>query len=292
MRSFPDQFPIRYAIIAHSRLSSDQKDPIGREKIAKVLWEQLVVFLQSNQLTPDNLNLNYQKIGYDYSGTNLCKIPVLNFDPQKAKSLVKEMRSYIPLGVFSSGFGTAFSLGLVSYEGALDTPLFWKIISRAKDKKYVGEGLGLYNLDYYNFESLAKGLEEQYKQIMEGGIMEIERMRAVSELTTSEILIPNSELWEALRAGFNDGYIPPLADNFSFEPPKTVGSDKIKITLAKSIKDLFLEEMLALYRTSSFCNNCGKPLPFYFTGRYCNSLECKKDRARKRSRKSSSQKRH
>lgn len=298
MKSFPDKFPIRYAIVVKEfRGQKDAEDQLD-EACSRVLWDQLITLLQNEPLTLDHLNLNYTSLNYSYKNQLLCSIPRLTIEKDWAANAASDLQKHIPEGTFSRGWGSAFSLGLISYGGSGEVPLFWKVYNHADDKKYVGQKVGLYYWGYFGIDKKsAEKIYRQYMRTMDGtDYWDYEHQRSTQKLEILDLRIPYSSLWSKLDAGQNDGHIPNLAEQIEIDNEDPEGKflkdspSHIPVTIVKDINSLFKEEMSSLYRVASFCNNCGKPLPFDWQGKYCplkDNRECDKERARKRHRKSS-----
>lgn len=295
MKNFPDKFPIRYAILINDHIDKDSEDyfDIARHK---VLWDKLIKLLQTKSLDIKDLSLRYRAVGFSYQNTKLCDVPELNVQEKWADELAKKLAQSIPEGQFSHGYGLAFDLGLYSYRGSAEIPLFWQIYSHMEDEKYVGERLGLFGWGYHpKFIDLGNKIYKQYKQIMRGNITEWERFKSSQEnYPIAHLTIPNSQLWHLLDKGQNNGFISPYAEEMDIDEnalkrgKQEKRPSKMSVIVSRSLHALMWEEMMALYRVSSFCNNCGQALPFNYKGKYCleakENQDCIRERARKRAR--------
>jgi len=295
MKNLPDQFPIRYAILIDDHTDEDSEDyfDIARRR---VLWDKLIRFLQKKPLEIRDLSLRSRSVGFSYHGTKLCEIPELNVPEKWSDELEERLKESISEGQFSHSYGLAFDLGLYSYRGSFEIPLFWQIYWRKEDDKYLGEQLGLFKWSYHPpFIDLGNKIYEQYKQIMRGNITEWERFKSSQgSYSVSHLTIPNSQLWHLLDKKQNNGFISPYVEEVDIDedvlkrgkPEKR--SSKISVVVSRGLQSLMWEEMIALYKIASFCNNCGQALPFNYKGKYCPASEenqdCIRERARKRAR--------
>jgi hypothetical protein len=294
MKNLPDRFPLRYAIV----LNEDKEDDETFFQTAqrKVLWDQLIEHLQNEPLNLKSLNFLYSSVGFSYNDVELCHIPRLTLLRTEtwAETIANQIRSVMPRGSTTVSHGIAFNIGLYSYQGATEIPFFWQVHAGHEEPDFLKK-TGLFSFAYYpKLQTLAKELYSQYEQIMLGKIEKWERQR-LAEADIVYLTIPNSPLWAALDRGQNNGIISPHADYIDIDETKVSKSElskrpnKISVVVAKNIKALFREEMFSLYRVASFCNNCGKALPFNYQGKYCpdnsDNQDCIRERARKRARK-------
>jgi hypothetical protein len=287
MKSLPDPFPKQYAIYVKEHFS--KKIP---QEIKDVLWNKLIIFLQNNPLVIEKLSLGYGRFEYSFDGIKLCNLVELGKDDKWAKSIYEDLSKHIPEGQFSTGFGSAFSLGLISYKGTLQRPLFWRIYSDFKDPLIDGfirqEG-------FISPENLSKEIHEVYEKILSGDTGWIERNRTTHKDEVFELTIPYSKLWACLDLSQSDGLIGPLQDRVDIDFNKKVDKyfdkqpEKIRVMCSRNFSSIIHEEMFAVYKEANFCKSCGKALPFGTKNKYCpdtpENKDCVKKRARIRKKK-------
>ncbi len=291
MKELPNRFPIRYAIIVQEHQRKRDNEYFS-DAHRQVLWEQLLRLLQNKPLSLSDLTVSYQYVGYSYGDTKLCHIPVLNAEKGWRESAEKLLSQIVQVGTFSSSSGQAFRLGLISYRGMGEQPLFWKIYAARKKGDAEASLLGLFSEGYMtNVKEYGEVLYKKYRELMDGE----DSKKLSNDSDILQITVPYSNLWKNLDAGKNDGYIPTDAEKANVSEQKTNTSkhrsdpEKIKIILAKNLDALLTEEMRALRNMARSCNNCDKALPFNYQGKYCRDLpenrECLKERARLRARR-------
>ncbi len=298
MKNLPDRFPIRYAIIVNDHRKDSETENYFDEVTYNILWDKFVTLLQNEPLTLDNLFLPYQSVIYNFKKNQLSQISELKPAKDWAENLEKKLMESIKEGEFTIRNGVGFELGLYSYQGTYNTPLFWQMYINREDDKVMGEKLGLYFWGgLYNHKKFGEEIYRQYEQIMKGNINIYEKLRTSSNSDVFNLTIPNSNLWTALDQHQNDGFIPTGAEEYEIDETQIKKSGlknrpkKISVVVARSLAALFHEEMLALYRVSAFCNNCGKALPFGHSKKYCpdtlENKDCVRERNRKRAKKHS-----
>lgn len=299
MQYFPKEFPIRYVITVLDHTKNRFNNEYFNEARSKVLWDQLIDLLQSKPLGIEDLVQKYSSVSYTYKDTQLCSIPKLGNDSEWSKNADKYLQEILGVGRFSSGPGRAFDLGLISYKGMMDVPIFYQIANHGDDREYRFNrlGLGAWGHIYLDKDKKeANRIMDQYARVTEkSDYWRYEKMRSTKELETIELRIPYSPLWALLDQGKNYGLIPSMSEEVNIEDSDLASIDMteypsyISVTVVKSLSALFWEEMASLYRVANFCNNCGKVLDFSSKHKYCDAKVnpfCAQDRARKRQRKS------
>jgi len=259
----------------------------------KVLWDQLINFLQKTPLEPDDLNLRYTSINYSYKDAQLCHVPMLGMDRDWAKKASEKLMDEVPEGTFSEGWGSAFNLGLISYQGMMELPLFWKAYTNTNNPINKDNHPDLRHWGHMNLsKQQAENVYKFYKGFSDTNYWEYEKQRSTDKIKVYNIRVPYSKLWALLDKGKETkGCIPPMLDFDTSNLEKLSLKDKpefIQVTVVKNLPDLFWEEVSALHRVASFCNNCGRILSFSGKNQYClekENKECFKDRAKKRARK-------
>lgn len=294
MKYLPTTFPIRYVITVTDHTENKKNSGYFNDMRKKVLWDQLITFLQKTPLEPEDLSLGFTSINYSYKDAQLCHIPMLGRDRDWAKKASAKLMEEMPEGTFSDGWGSAFNLGLIAYKGMMELPLFWKTYTSASDPISKRSEIDLRPWGHYNLnKEQAENVYKFYKGFSQIDYWDYEKKRSTDKIKVYNLLIPYSKLWAMLdgdRSKFK-GCIPPMTEFDVAGIEKIDLQDKpeyIQVTVVKNLPDLFWEEVSALYKIASFCNNCGRILPFTGKNQYCSkedNEECHKDRARKRARK-------
>jgi hypothetical protein len=297
MKNLPNKFPIRYAIILASE--SDREDYLGLQKNTEAnLYNDVIELLKENILNKEIVNINYSFIKFSFNKNKLFELAKLetNIDWKtidndfcKMENLLKKIYPNKKI-VKEMGIGNLFKIGFYSYKGASERPCFLRSYNAAlkKDllwKKGVANSV---NIEYFG---------ELYKKIVNNQISEVKLDEDLGHFEKPiYITAKYSKLWDKLDKGEHDGIIPPermdpdfLSDISYKNDGKKIESHKnkkIKIVICKNWDSLFAEEIRSLYKTFSFCNNCGKPLSFDWKGIYCPDTKenkaCIRERARNR----------
>ena len=292
MKSFPDKFPIRYAIIVNKLDSEDEYN--WTSSFQKSLWMLLIESLEQSALRETkNLLIGFESIKIeDVGGNFLGELPMIKNPLDKSSwatdnslELSKKFNDFL----FLPNFHLSHSLKLFSYKGMLETPLFWKAIKdndieKAKNIKPINK------LNFLNFQDDIDLINMKYHMIQSGrNLWSAYKGRGGGTQDVFYIDVPYSKLWKALDCGHGSGFSMSSSDKKSVLPDiKTTEADpeKIHVAIATSIDSLINEEMLALYKISKLCNCCNKPLPFDRKGRYCPdipaNIECRRKRNRQR----------
>jgi hypothetical protein len=299
MKSFPDQFPIRYAITVLDHTKSSHNNDYFNEARSKVLWDQLIDLLQTKPLGLEDLSQGYSAIAYAYKDVQLCSIPKLGSETQWSNDATKYLSEIIDSGHFYHGGGSAYSIGLMSYQRMAETPMFYQVANHGDDPKYRFEKLGLGSWGHIFLDEdkkEAKRIMDMYSRVTDKHeYWRYEKMRSTQELEVIEMRVPYSPLWAVLDQKKDYGIIPPMADKIKIDASDLDAIDMsnepshISVTLVRNLSALFWAEMAALYRVANFCNNCSSVLDFGSKQKYCDEKtnpECAKDRARKRQQKS------
>ncbi len=290
MKYLPERFPIRYAIVAERIAdydNNDWEDSRSDEPNEIFVHRQLTNYLRSHALTKDSLRLGSVGIAARIAGVNLINLSKLAEEQAWVDLAKKNIEELFPDEkiLISQHTGNAYLLGLYSYTGAAEQPSFFNAYRHREDSKYIGKKFGLnqtaVNFLYRMYDNLTKGLENE-KELAE---------LAFEYGSPSYITVPYSGLWKALDKGACNGIIPNLfSKQESLEYTSSIVEEEIKegskiqVIVCKKWQALFVEEIQSLFRISSFCNNCQKPLPFDYKGKYCIDLPENKDCIRQRNR--------
>jgi len=301
MKNLPDKFPIRYAIVTYDLDALEFDDPKLKAAYLKdkeSLFIQYVSKLQTgndlssgyyniglNYLNEEILNVKSLKYDYPYKGEDFLKI-IENIKQELCKFLVvdkKDIRDFW-------GNGNAFDAFLYSYTGSGERPAFLISYENILKKKV--------DFDFYVYKGTIKIFYDLYEKIRQGKLSGIELNEKLIKYD-KPIFINTyySKKWEYADKGKTNGLFKPrltdheLIDKIN-EADETLSDRKINVAVCRSWEELFAEEIRQIYNISSFCNNCGKALPFDYQGKYCppdltENAECVKERARKRAKKGS-----
>ena len=290
MKSLPDQFPKRYALYVKEHFSKTIP-----EDIKKILWNKLIYFLQNNPLEISDLNVKYGRVECLFEGIKMCDFVELNVSDDWSEKFHKDISKYLNGGQFRISSilkNLGFTLGLISYKGMTERPLFWRIYSDFKEPL-------IHNLimqeGYISPEQLSKDVRSTYEKILSGDTGWLERNRTTNKDEVFELTIPYSKLWACLDLSQSDGLIGPIQDEIDIDFNKKVDDyfdkqpDKIRVICSRNFSSIMQEEMFALYKEASFCRSCHKALPFNTKNKYCpdtpENKECFKKRARIRQKK-------
>ncbi len=296
MKSLPNEFPIRYAILVSDHHNNDIIDDFELSR-RNSLWSQLIDFIKIKPLDVKDLYTMYTAISYEDQYENkLCVIPKLGGTKEWANQAGDNLRKFIPTGTFGSSYGSAFQLTLYSYTGMIQIPLFWKIMNYTdENKEQIVEELKLREVNYYFIDGLKPSVKKKYNQIMNTKTGLWENFSNLKQPPVFYVNIPYSKLWKALDEGNENGIVcfnntdslnnlEKIIENKGEETKKF-----ITVAIAKDLESLMTEEMVALYKASSICNCCSKPLPFDYNGKYCpdirENIDCIRKRARQRKKK-------
>lgn len=289
MKSLPAKFPIRYAIVLSGQRENDKND-LDVSK-SNSLWSQLIDFLKIHPLELKDLSLGYVSVSYsDKYKNRLCEIPFLNESKEKIKNISALLSENMNEGTFSEGWGTSFFLTLFSYEGMAEIPSYWKLLN-GKNRVDVSDTLALKSFGYPSPEGLRLKIEGKYKKIMAGNDGIWQNFRMLDDPSVFYLQVPYSSLWEALDKGAQGGVLShnEITDYLPRKLKKNIEKKFITVAIAKNLESLMVEEIISTYKTSNYCNMCGKALPFDYKGRYCpntnENIACVRKRGRIRKRK-------
>jgi hypothetical protein len=297
MKSLPEKFPIRYAIVVDSHTIDDEEQDAFELAKNSSLLRQLMAYLISHPLNrQEDLTLGYQSISFSDSSSKLGIIPQLYPDKDwltETKKKLEEFLNPYPIALyrFIQTSGRAYDLTLYSYAGMCDVPIFTRILNH-NDKKTFED----YNLKRLNFncdDKVFNDLSQKYKVIMRGYDRWTQYSPFKREKEVFYMELPYTKLWKNLDSGICLGTVSGLPWKNKYENERNEGGvetgEKIRVAVSFGIEPLLLEEMYALYKISSFCNCCGKPLPFDYKGKYCpnisENIDCNRKRARLRKKK-------
>ena len=288
-KDFPDKFPIRYLVFV--KKVSDKHDDNFSEIKEQLLWDELITTLQTSPLDIDLLHLRFKEVGYKYNEEILARFPKLNAPKDWGDNLADAIKPFLSTGTLYRSEGYVYDLGLYSYSGMGEIPFFWQLYHNRKNTKKAGDELGLNFIGYLNHEKTAEEAYKIYQEIVSGDVEKWERYRASTAPKSFRITIPYSPLWESLDRGDNNGMITPRMEeaDLTLPPRNQKSSKKIEVVIVQDLKSLFVEEVVALYKASSFCNNCHKMLPFGYQRKYCPDMpenqDCIRERNKLRARK-------
>jgi len=289
MKSLPNRFPIRYAILVGDNLRKDDLEDDFDISKKNSLWCQFNEYIKTNPLTLKDLIISYVSAEYrDTNNNKLCVFPKLKGSEEWLEKTIDALDKTVPFGLYTRNHGRAFYLTLYSYKGMLELPIFHRV-AYGSDKDKVMEELKLKELNYYSLEGLSHSIEINHKRIMNGQLDMWENYNYLKESLVFYLRIPYSKLWKALDMSENDGSVCFNGDHkklsrFIEELEDVEEREYITVAIAKNLDALMTEEMISLYKTSNFCNNCGKPLPFDSKAKYCpnipENIDCNRKRAR------------
>ena len=295
MKSLPNKFPIRYAILVTDNNKDDEEVDDFELSKRRALWSQFIDYIKVKPLELNDLSIRYAGVGYrDKYDNMLSIIPKLNAPKEWSEKTQEAIMKIIPEGLFTLYNGHAFNLTLYSYEGMFDVPIFWKILKSNKNKDLLLKELKLRQLNYYNTEGIKISMQKKYDQVMNGKTSLWENFSNLNQPAVFYIRIPYSKLWKAIDNGNEEGIVCYCDDNLDNLDDKIKKMNEpeqgfINVAIVRDLESLMLEEMVSLYKVSSFCNSCGKPLPFDYKGKYCpdtpENIDCTRKRARIRHKK-------
>jgi len=309
MKNLPDEFPIRYALIA--KWNDSVQQPLD-----KMLYNQLIVLLESKPLLRENLDLYAQMVSFSLLGTNVLAFAKL-FDSvdiavykihEWVQLAGKSMASLIPKIKIEDlpGILEISGLGLYSYMGACEIPCFFQAKNATVEK--LKEKFG-YIIDSKSI----KDIFDIYTGICKG----VANQREIWEIGNKykkplQISVPFSAVWGSLDNNNGGGCIPVsgffdtsrLDDSGTVKQPDLyeyrsklieniprtdTKEGRINVLICESWESLMAEEVAMLHKITSFCSNCGKSLPYDYNGKYCPDEEgnekCIRERNRKRKKK-------
>lgn len=294
MNQLPEVFPIRYAIILNARNDKnlDNKLLLPDPKV-EMLFRQYILKLQKEPLSKSGLRPRADYIKASFQDIDIAYLAKLEGEEGWLKTTSDKLTSILP-GIKINFTGTGFFIetSLYSYRGAYEIPSFVKF-KKEEDK------IGFYEVERkYNIKSLIyRYFYDKYKEILEDKVNSWELYQILARYKQPiRIEAPYSEIWEFLDAGKNNGFI---SSNIYRTEDKIIhdslpdkikkSNSKIEIVICRSWKELFAEELSALYKTLKRCRNCNKPLPFKYKGNYCPDLSENKNCIKERNRKRKSQ---
>lgn len=306
VKYLPDKFPIRYAIIISDwetqDLSDEEKLQFYTPAITEMLFRQLLLLLQKDALNEKLIAPTVDNIKFKLMDVEIINIAKLNASPDWTNKIHNGITEIIPETKRSSqSTGSAFDIGLYSYAGAGERPSFF--MTHNIIEKYSKPILGFQELiktfGYIKSISTINFLYTVYEKIKNNKITNFQLYESLARYTKPiYISTPYSKIWAILDDGFQHGIVP-LGTRFkkesiikkykSYNKKNNYNKEKIVVAICKSWEELFVEEILSLYKMFNFCNNCGKALPFNYQGKYCPDIKgnekCIRERARKRARK-------
>ncbi len=272
MKQLPEEFPIRYALIVSMYDSEDRDNSF----LGEVLFNEYLLLLRDRPLNYSLLFPSYISLDFTILDQKAFQISKLYADdswPDMVKQKIKEiLPESFPYG-FSAG--RAFSIGLYSYKRSYELPAFFKFRNK---------------LNHYN----SKHFNKIYERVKRGELDEWDLYRLLGDNKRAiRQDLYYSNVWKKLDEDKElEGSI--LSINSAIEAlkfkdlPQNKSTKKIPVLICRSWDALFAEEIYALYKMFNFCSNCGKALPFDYSGKYCpatpENTACLKERARKRKR--------
>lgn len=299
MKQFPYYFPIRYAIIVEGGSKKILEcDILEEESLSeKIIFKQLLSFLQTKPLDKNSLCIPRVSATFSIMGMKLFELSKLQneINWKWADYIEKAMGSvFMDIKIESKGMG-GVGLGFYSYRGASELPAFWTFRKKGEESTSGRRPRRFRSYDYGDYAGI-------YSKLAEGKMTGLEFYKISSKHRKPiSITIPYSPVWEFLDENRKfEGFIPPIDDDLQkeelaqelpekFEKEKKNGL-KIDVLVCRSLEDLFVEEITTLYKMFFHCNNCGKPLPFNYKGKYCpespENEKCIRERAKIRKRKS------
>lgn len=270
MKNLPDKFPIRYALIIPNDDDYNEEEPF----LLEVLFNEYLSLLKNRPLDYLLLFPDYISLDFTILDKRVFQIPKLYADKEWMDMAEQKIKEVLP-EAFLSGWtaGRAFLMGLYSYKKSAEIPAFVRLknINNTNAKHY-----------YKIYERVRMGELDEWDLYRLLG----NRNRAIRQD------LYYSNVWKKLDKDKEIGgfifHINKHKEGRWFQdlPEETNNMTKISVLICKSWEDLFAEEIFALYKMFNYCNNCGKALPFNYSGKYCpNELEnvdCIRERARKR----------
>lgn len=269
MKNLPDKFPIRYALVIEA-LDDDFKDDL--------ILNQYLELIHKNPMDYSLIFPEFNSVIFNILDQEAFKITKVGNDDSWTKSIKDKIREVIPeVSLKGWSRGNAARIGMYSYKKAAEIPAFVSF-----NRSIERSGLG--NSDYFNkiFDNIrlgkydSFGLYQDLKSFLNGTIQELSYSNCWKELDR------NKELKGIVTSQSGD-----ISEKiFKTLPLTKPNNDMIPVMVCFSWDELFAEEVFAVYKMFNYCNNCGKALPFNYTGKYCpeglENIECIRERARKR----------
>lgn len=268
MKNLPDKFPIRYALIIETE---------------DFIFNQYLMLLNKKPLDYSLLFPRYHSASFSILNRKAFEITEIknnsnwensrDDDDEWALSIEDRLKEIIPnisLGGISIGIG---SINMYSYKKSAEIPAFVHFRNKGDDDaKYFNKIFdGIKNGKYNNFDLYQelfiylKAIKQDlyYSSIWK----ELDNNKDLKGIITNSMRIKDKDFFRELSKNEEN-------------------KEKITVLICRSWKELFAEEVFALYKMFNYCNNCGKALPFNYNGRYCpegpESIDCIRERARKR----------
>jgi len=301
MKNLPNEFPIQYAVIVKDLEKDDFiKNPLLETKEDKFLFRELINHLQASGLTKKNIDLNVFSFNINASGLNLLQINKLatqNNDRYadfmrwsgNMGNILDTLYPNIDLSKTTNS-RAKYSLGLYSYNASWIPSFIRGYKALEKGMNYNTDLIDWFGTHYNDFLETIYNLYQRIK-------LNINNSKELYTLASNfekpiYIDIPYTDIWKDLDRRINDGIIPNISLLNRSEYLSNITSvsnkytKKIRAVVCLDWKALFVEELYALLKLFSYCNNCGKALPIGFSGSYCPDDEnCLKERGRKRKNK-------
>ncbi|GEM_PF-4120858 len=285
MKNLPDEFPIRYALITGD-IGDSEEDSAKRTAAEESLFRQLLFLIQKEALTEELLNLSYSSIDVRLHGQQIADIARLSAPQSWINEASEYFKKLLPEATFNSTLGTGFLVGLYSYRGALERPIFLQSYNNRTNRDFLSKKIG-----YYGSSSSITWAYELHQRINAGQLDDWELYKSKSRYDDAiYINIPFSPIWELLDQGAMDGIFPhstsgnnrteSIKNLFKMLPP-IAPDKKITVAVCRNWQSLFFEELRVLHTSVRFCQNCQKALPMGYRGKYCSDdSACLRARAR------------
>lgn len=268
MKNLPDKFPIRYALIL-GQLNEQNEDELLFNQYLSLLGKKP---LDYSLFCADEISATF-KI-YNRDAFTITKIREGEDDysvwADSIKDRLKEVIPSIEIKTFGGGY--AFRVGMYSYKKSAEIPAF----AQFKSTSWCGPDFNKI------FNKIKEGKCDSFHLYQELGTY----LKGIRQD------LPYSNIWKCLDENKQLGGF--LYDSFDLDnkvifkniPKDEEANQKIPVMICRSWEELFAEELFALYKMFNYCNNCGKALPFNYSGRYCpdasENIDCVRERARKR----------
>lgn len=282
--------------------------PVKEKEKTELLYRQFMLILQETPITKERLSLDYASLHLYLYGIEMANIVKLSADAVWVDSSIKKLKEIMPESQTGYAYGRAFQLGLYSYKGATEIPVFLAINNAyQKDIK-----TAQIKFSYYGSKKKMDGFYKIFTKIKDGKMKDWELYQSfVQHEKPLYLNIPYSDVWAELdKSKYSKATNGKIEENdlnglispsfFHKDLPETLrnlekntknNNRTINVAVCKRWEDLFAEEISALYKIMNFCNNCGKALPFDYQGKYCpeskENEECIRKRARMRASKKS-----
>lgn len=252
MKHFPDTFPIRQALLVEDIAANNELDSKERE----FLYNQLVKSIQESPPKEGTSIVSYLSVRLGSTrnqGPHLITLkPSGDYEPEAWLSKAySNLEQLYPGSTPLPGGDAIFRITPLSYHAHAEIPFFFNSYNNLDTPTKAALNFELHGMSKLEVQTFY----DAYQGLMAGNAK------------PTDLLSWSAEYGKAAHVGVEANHI-----------------------IVRSLGALFSEELVALYELARYCKNCKRALPWDFTGSYCSTPECVKNRARKRQQKHSQNK--